>query len=88
MNNYNSNRTQAVLRIKKNQPVWANFSSTDCDGCSSQSSIKIESVQQLINLEHEFERSLEWADGPMHMWFVFNDADTLEYSCGGSWGNY
>ena len=88
MKTYNSLRTQAVLNIKKNQSVWANFSSTDCDGCSSQSSIKIESVQHLIDLEKGFERFLEWADGSMNMWLVFRQDEVLEYYCGGSWGDY
>lgn len=85
MYTYNSMRTQAVLSIKKNQPVWANFSSTDCDGCYSQSSLRIQSIQHLIDLEKGFEKALEWADGPMSMWFVFRSDDTLENYTGGSW---
>ena len=88
MKAYNFNRTQAVLHIKKNQPVWVNFSSTDCDGCYSQSSKKVESVQHLIDLEKGFENALDWADGSMSMWFVFDRHEALEHYCGGSWGGY
>lgn len=88
MEAYNSIRTKAVLHIKKNQPVWANFSSTDCDGCCRESSERITSIQHLIDLEKGFEREVECADGPMIMWFVFNSDEALEYYCGGSWGDY
>lgn len=85
MNSYNSNRTQAVLRLKKGLPVWSNFSSRDCDGCSSQSSERVESVEHLIQMEKGFNDSLAWADGPMNMWFVFDKSDTLETMSGGCW---
>ena len=84
----NQNRNEAVKRLKLGLPVWVNFSSTDCDGCSSQSSGRIESVQDIIDTEKSFDDSLTWADGPMRMWFVFDKDDALEYYSGGSWGDY
>ena len=88
MNYYFKTRNEAVKRIKKNLPVWVNYSSTDCDGCSSQSSDTINSVQEIIDAEKAFEKSAEWADGPMRMWFVFDESDALEYYRGGQWGDW
>jgi hypothetical protein len=85
MNYAQKNRNSAVKNLLQGNEVFANFSSTDCDGCYTQASVKVASVQHLIVLEKCFEKSLEWADGPMHMTYVFNQSETYEYYCGGSW---
>ena len=45
-------------------------------------------AQDIIDAEKSFEKSSEWADGPMRMWFVFDKSDALEYYCGGQWGDW
>jgi hypothetical protein len=87
MNYYHKNRNQAVKNLKLGKPVWVNYSSTDCDGCSSQFSQQIQSVQEIIDAEESFERASFWADGPMSMWFVFDKYDALESYSGGQWGD-
>lgn len=81
-----SNRNQAVKAIKKNLPVWVNTWSTDCDGCSSQGSARITSVQQIVDFEKDFENALNWADGPMGYTYVFNASEALENHTSGYWG--
>ena len=81
-----SNRNKAVLAIKKGLPVWVNSWSTDCDGCSSQNSRQIDSVQEIINFENYFSKSLEWADGPMGYEYVFSIEYTLPNYTAGYWG--
>jgi len=88
MNYYFKTRNEAVKCIKKNLPVWVNYASRDCDGCSSQSSDTINSVQDIIDAEKAFEHRIQWADGPMSMWFVFDKSDALEYYSGGQWGDW
>jgi hypothetical protein len=82
------NRNQAVKAILKGQRVWINTWSTDCDGCSSQGSKEIKTVSEIVEFEKGFEKSLEWADGPMGYSFIFDPSEILESYCGGSWGNY
>jgi hypothetical protein len=84
---YQRQRNEAVKKLLKIGKVFINFWSTDCDGCSSQGSKQINSVQELIDFEIGFQESLEWADGPMG-WYFCEEQDRMEQECGGSWGNY
>jgi hypothetical protein len=54
---------------------WVNYSSTDCDGCSSEYPVKFDSLEGFY--EHE-EKTAECADGP----FAFSLADVDE---NGNW---
>ena len=85
---YQKNRNQAVKMLKLGKPVWANSWSTDCDGCSSEGSTEVFSVQQIIDIEKGFESAAEWADGPIGMCYVFTEAERLSSYTGGSWGGY
>lgn len=88
MNYAQKNRNEAVKQLLKKKPVFFNSSSTDCDGCYTQSSTTVNSVQHLIDIEKSFESACEWADGPMHGYFVFTEEERHDYYSGGHWGNY
>ena len=68
---------------------WMNYSSTDCDGCSSESSNKYTSLEKFYEQE---ENSAEWADGPFRYDLALPDENEQyhlnERSSGGSWGDY
>lgn len=68
---------------------WMNYCSTDCDGCSSESSNKYTSLEEFYEQE---ETSAEWADGPFRYDLALPDENGQyhlnERSSGGSWGDY
>jgi hypothetical protein len=80
---------QILKQLLKHSFFWMNYTSTDCDGCSSQCAIKFTSLDDFYNYE---ENKAEWADGP----FSFSLAperedgtfDLLESYSGGSWADY
>ena len=56
------NRENQILkRLLKDGFFWMNYSSRDCDGCSSYSAKKYTSLQEFYDAE---ESCAEWADGP------------------------
>jgi hypothetical protein len=79
------NRNLAVKTLKKGGKVWVNTWSQDCDGCWSQGSDEIKSVQDIIDFEKAFDYNIEWADGPMNYSYVFDESEALPYLKGGSW---
>lgn len=68
---------------------WMNYSSTDCDGCYSESSRKYTSLEEFNKAE---ETSAKWADGPFSYVLALPDENGQyhlnESSSGGSWGDY
>ena len=87
MNHYQRQRNNAVKKLIRGNPVHINTYSTDCDGCSKNDSLTINTVQELIDFEKGFDHSLEWADGPMG--YNFCEKEEMQpYYCGGSWSAY
>lgn len=80
---------QILKQLLKHGFFWMNYYSTDCDGCSSQSSTKFLSLEEFYEAE---ESCAEWADGPFsyHLANENEDGtfDLLESWSGGSWADY
>lgn len=75
-------------RLQEDGFFWVNYSSADCDGCSTEEAIKMTSLEELYEAK---ERKAEWADGPFSFSLAEkNEAGEWDLSAsynGGSWGN-
>lgn len=83
-------RENEILKeLLKQGFFYMNYQSTDCDGCSSQSHSKYESLEEFYLAEAD---SAEWSDGSFSYTLATRREDGKydlnEYSSGGSWGNY
>jgi hypothetical protein len=81
------NRENEILkRLLADGYFWVNYSSTDCDGCSSEYPIKMTSLEELYTEE---ENKAEWADGPFSFSLAekneHGEWDLVEMYRGGSW---
>jgi hypothetical protein len=77
---------EMLKRLLKDGVFWMNYSSTDCDGCSSYSAKKYTSLQEFYDAE---ESCAEWADGSFSFDLAPERADGTyqlnEAWSGGSW---
>jgi hypothetical protein len=77
---------EILKRLLADGYFWVNYSSTDCDGCSTGESIKMTSLEELYTAE---ENKAEWADGPFSFWLAekneHGEWELLDYYNGGSW---
>jgi hypothetical protein len=77
---------EIVERLKTDGYFWVNYTSTDCDGCYAQQSIKMTSLEELYAAEED---AAEWADGPFSYSLAEKDEtgawELLENFRGGSW---
>lgn len=77
---------EILKRLLADGYFWVNYSSTDCDGCSTYDAIKMTSLEELYEAE---DQKAEWADGPFS--FDLAEKDDLGgwvlmgYYNGGSW---
>jgi hypothetical protein len=80
---------EILKRLVKDGFFWMNYSSRDCDGCSSYSAKKYTSLQEFYDAE---ESCAEWADGPFSFDLAPEREDgTYELNetwSGGSWADY
>ena len=80
---------EMLKRLLKDGFFWMNYSSTDCDGCSSYSATKYTSLQEFHDAE---ESCAEWADGPFSFDLAPEREDgTYELNetwSGGSWADF
>ena len=75
-----------LKQLVKNGFFWMNYSSTDCDGCSSESAIKYTSLDEFYASE---ENTAEWSDGSFSYILAeqYKDGsfDLVESFKGGQW---
>jgi hypothetical protein len=78
-----------LKRLLKEGFFWMNFSSTDCDGCSSEKAIKFTSLEGFYKEE---EACAEYADGPFSFTLAtqYPDGtyDLYETFSGGQWETF
>ena len=72
---FQRNRNWAVKSIKKGEPVYMTWSSTDCDGVHANGIVPIKSVQDVLNAEEWADSMFDWADGPFCYWFTDYDKE-------------
>lgn len=71
---WQKNRNWAVKSIKKGEPVYMLWSSTDCDGAYASGVERMNTVQDIIDADKWADGKFEWADGPFSHWYS-NDSE-------------
>lgn len=80
----------AILKqLLKNGFFYINYSSTDCDGCTSVNFWKFKSLEEY---DKTLNNTMEWVEGAFSYslanQYPDGSFDLNEKSCGGQWGAY
>jgi hypothetical protein len=80
---------EILKQLLKNGFFYVNYTSTDCDGCTSVSFWKFKSLKEY---DETLNNTMEWQEGAFSYELVKQNSDGSydlnEESCGGQWGAY
>lgn len=71
---------KCLKSLLKYGKIYAKYSSTDCDGVSSQKNCSFDSIEEF---EKTIEKEAEWADGPFSFYVVDDKSELFDdHECG------
>lgn len=80
---------EILKQLLKNGLFYVNYTSTDCDGCTSVSFWKFKSLEEY---DETLNNTMEWQEGAFSYELATQNPDGSynlnEESCGGQWGAY